>query len=176
MFGRSLTQTACMACHFGRNSTLPSPVAAFRATIYDPISNRMTVFREWNCCAAPLSNETGTTWRGRADRQSAVGTIWRHGHGTVAQGWTNRGERLGHQSDDHFWRGYGDHSTSRGGEPSLVLSYTDGLGVTADWYEVSIAGPQPSPRGGTRHTENTITYNLATNAITLFGGYTDSGS
>jgi hypothetical protein len=32
-------------------------VAAQRATVYDRLSNRMTVFGGWTCCTAPLSNE-----------------------------------------------------------------------------------------------------------------------
>lgn len=154
----------------------PPPQGAMRATVYDSVNNRMTVFGGWNCCAAPLSNQAwvliganGLTGSSQWIQLAPSGT----GPPPIV-GPTAIYDPLA----NHMLVFGGDTETDPpAGQVNTVwvLTNSSGLAGTPQWNQISIAGPQPAPRGGTGDTQNTIAGNIVTNAVTIFGGYTASG-
>lgn len=153
----------------------PPPSNAMRATTYDPLSNRMTVFGGWVCCLGPISNEVwvltganGLTGDPQWVQLAPVGTgpSPRIGSTAAYDPLANRMIIFG-----------GDTETGLSGQVNevWVLNNSNGSGGTPQWDLIGFTGAQPAPRGGPGDTQNTIVYNPAANQVTIFGGDTPSG-
>ncbi len=142
-----------------------------RATVYDPASNRMTVFGGGNCCGGTLYNEV---WVLTGANGLEAGSQWIQ----LSPTGTAPKPRLGptavyDQPSNRMVVFGGDLSTQN--PPTAqsnsvwVLTHANGLNGTPAWLNMTTSGTPPSPRGGDI-MEPTMVYDQRTDHFLIFGG------
>ena len=154
------------------NPTGQAPSATgYRAVVYDPVSNRMTVFGGWNCCSSPYVNDT-TVLTNANGLGGAPAWIKLSPSGTIPS--TRYGSKAVYDGPRNTMTIFG--GTTDTGQVNEVwsLSSSNGLNGQPTWTKLNPSGNQPAPRGGSV-SEPTAIYDAGYGRMGIFGGGTPSG-